>query len=293
LSDLVRPISEEEVVAYERDGVVCLRGVMPGAWLARMEEPVEVAIGHRASVDMTRMARSIESTGGAALADERARRLVEARGAARGRFYGGTDHWRHQPEFRAFAAESPLPEIAAALMRAGKVNLYEDSVLVKEPGTVEPTAFHQDLAYFHVEGDQVCTAWCPLDAVRRDTGAVGFVRGSHRWARTFRPNLFVSTQPIPGTRGEEVPDIHDRSEDFDVVYFDLEPGDVTVHHARTLHGAGANRSTSRRRRAISVRYCGDDARYFLRKGAPLKPHHHGVRDGDILDGEDCPIVWRA
>ena len=61
---------------------------------------------------------------------------------------------------------------------------------------------------------------------------------------------------------------------------------MAVHHARTLHGAFPNAS-SRRRRAVSVRYCGDDARYELRPGAPRKPHHAR----DPLGDPDCPRVW--
>jgi len=59
---------------------------------------------------------------------------------------------------------------------------------------------------------------------------------------------------------------------------------------RTLHGAPPNPSTLRRR-AISIRYCGDDARYRIRPGAPQKSHHRAVCDGDPLGGEDCPQVW--
>ena len=54
-----------------------------------------------------------------------------------------------------------------------------------------------------------------------------------------------------------------------------------------------NRSRDRWRRAISIRYCGDDARYCFRPGAPRKPHHAEVREGDALDHARCPVVWRA
>jgi ectoine hydroxylase-related dioxygenase (phytanoyl-CoA dioxygenase family) len=279
LDQPLRPITEDEIATFERDGVVCLRRVLPESWLTRMHDAVEVAL--RYSTNLSEMARNL--AGGAAAA-----------GAARsGSFVAGIDHWRQQPEFKAFASESPLPAIAAALMRATKVNLYEDSVLVKEPGSIEPTEFHQDLAYFHVEGAQVCTIWCPLDPTTRATGAVGYVRGSHRWQRMFKPNLFVSPMAIPGTEGDDVPDVAADPEKYGIVYFELGPGDVTVHHARTIHGAGPNASTTTRRRAISVRYCGNDARYLLRPGAPRKPHHDRVRNGDVLDCEECPVVWRA
>ena len=286
MRDVRVSVTEAEVAEYERDGVVCLRGVLSSSWLRRMQAATERILEQSGTVDMTEMARSIEASGGRALVDT----TVEP-GAKRGRFYGGTDHWLSDPDFRDFALTSPLPALVAALMRSARVNLYEDSLLVKEPGTVEPTAFHQDLAYFHVEGEQICTCWSPLDPVTEQTGSLQYVRGSHLWRREFRPNLFVSSMPIPGTRGEEVPDIRSRAADYDLVQFDTEPGDVVVHHARTLHGAGGNRSNTLRRRAVSVRYCGADARYRIREGAPMKPHHQHVKDGEVLDQEACPVVW--
>jgi ectoine hydroxylase-related dioxygenase (phytanoyl-CoA dioxygenase family) len=207
----------------------------------------------------------------------------------------GVDHWRSQPEFRTFAADSGLPEVVGALLRARKVNLYEDSVLVKEPGARERTVWHQDLSYFHVDGEQLCTTWVPLDPTDATTGAVRYARGSHRWDAVYRPNLFVSSMPIPGTEGELVPDVDALAEqgDAEVVTFATEPGDVVVHHARTLHAAGGNGSATTRRRAISVRYCGDDARVLVRAGAPKKPYQEHVTDGAIPDSPDCPVVWTA
>ena len=107
-----------------------------------------------------------------------------------------------------------------------------------------------------------------------------FARGSHRWSDLYRPNMFVSNMPMVGTVGEQVPDIDRMAAEGEVelLQFDLGPGDMTVHHARTLHAAGGNLSRDRRRRAIS--------------GAPLKPHHELVNEGDVLDGPDCPLVWQ-
>ena len=285
MTRLVRPITPDEIAAYERDGVVCLRQVMPLAWLERMAAPIEAELAAARSADLSEMARAIEAGGGEILEDA----AIET--ASTGRFIAGTDHWRSNADFRAFATESPLAEIAAALMRSETVHLYEDSLLVKEPGSKERTAYHQDLAYFHVEGEQVCTSWCPLDPVTPETGAVSYVRGSHRWGKVYRPNLFVSRADIPGTLGEPLPPIDEKPEDYDLVQFSLQPGDVTVHHARTLHGAGGNAATSQRRCAISVRYTGDDVRFHRRPGAPTKPHHEGMLDGDALGGEGAPQAW--
>jgi hypothetical protein len=101
--------------------------------------------------------------------------------------------------------------------------------------------------------------------------------------------------PIPGTAGELVPDVDALAAagDAEVLTFTTGPGDVVVHHARTLHAAGGNRSATTRRRAISVRYCGDDARVLVRTGAPLKPYQQHVTDGAVPDSPDCPVVWSA
>lgn len=284
--EALRPIRDDEVAAFWRDGVVCLRGVVPEDWLARMEAPIESELRGARTADLTEMARSIERSGGSALADAR---LPADR--PRGRFFAGTDHWRGSEDFRAFASDSPLPEIAARLLRSQSVNLYEDSLLVKEPGTAEPTAWHQDMGYFHLEGEQVCTFWCPLDAAGPENGAVEYVLGSHLAGTIYRPNLFVSNADIAGSEGAVVPDIDAARDRYEILGFETVPGDLVVHHARTLHGAPGNRSAQLRRRAISVRYCGDDARVHLRRGAPRKPHQDGLRDGTRPGGVDCPRVW--
>lgn len=285
-----RPVTDAEVDTFWRDGVVCLRGVMPHDWLARMAGPVEDALTSEATADLSQMGDDIAAATGATRTVDQD---VHDADGPRGRFAAGTDHWRAQPEFLAFATRSPLGALVASVLRADDVWLYEDSVLVKEPGTEERTAFHQDMAYFHLAGDLVCTTWVPLDQVTAESGAVRYVVGSHRDRTRYRPNLFVTTMAIPGTEGAEVPDYDDDTQvgDARIVSFDTEPGDVVVHHARTIHGAHANASATRRRRAISVRYAGTGTVFSPVPGAPGKPHHDGVIDGAPLDDEHFPRAW--
>jgi ectoine hydroxylase-related dioxygenase (phytanoyl-CoA dioxygenase family) len=285
MAEPVRAVTGDEVEAFWADGVVCLRGVLDPEVVAAMAGPVEDALRAKESTDLSEMGRTLAAAGEDVASD----------GESTGKFVSGVDHWRSQPEFFAFAGGSGLPVVVGALLRATKVNLYEDSVLVKEPGARERTVWHQDLAYFHVDGEQLCTTWVPLDPTDATTGAVRYARGSHRWDAVYRPNLFVSSMPIPGTEGELVPDVDALAAagDAEVVTFATEPGDVVVHHARTLHAAGGNRSSTTRRRAISVRYCGDDARVRVRAGAPKKLYQAHVVDGAVPDSPDCPVVWTA
>ena len=68
-------------------------------------------------------------------------------------------------------------------------------------------------------------------------------------------------------------------------------GDVVVHHARTIHGAHANASATRRRRTISVRYAGTGTVFAPVPGVPAKEHHAGAVPGAALDDDRFPRAW--
>ena len=239
------------------DGACIVRGVVDAPALDRI----------RAAVDA--LADSPELADLGAMAGDR----------SPARFRGGVDHWRTHPEFAAFATEGAIPAVTAAVLGTRRLWLYEDSVLVKDPGSPVSTRWHTDDGYFHVEGDRLATVWVALDPSPREAGALCCVRGSHRDDRRFRPTLFVTDDPIPGTEGDLVPAVD--PDDPRVFGWDLEPGDLTIHHVRTLHAAGPNRGRTPRR-ALSVRYCGDDAVVRVKPGAPGKPGFDAVAPGSPL-----------
>ncbi len=97
--------------------------------------------------------------------------------------------------------------------------------------------------------------WVPVDPVTFENGAMQYWRGSHRDGKLYKPNVFISQSPLPGSEGHDLPDIENNMDDFDIIHFDVQPGDVLVHHYRTIHGTGGNRSRYQVRRAASIRYC--------------------------------------
>ena len=272
-------IDDSSVKDFWSNGFVVLRGVIDPYLVLSMAGPISKAMSSD-STDLSELGSIVAPN--SVLSDPN----VSSKEGS-GRFVAGTGHWVDNKEFANFACASVIPQIVGQILRSDSVWLYEDSVLVKEPNTAEETAFHQDLSYFHVSGEQICTVWVPLDFSSPETGAIRFVKGSHKDLTQYRPNWFVSDEPLPNTEGERVPQIPSEA----VTAPTLSPGDITIHHARTLHGASANHSTDQSRRAISIRYCGDDARYHIREGAPLKSHHETVSNGDILTHEHCPKVW--
>lgn len=270
------PVGEAERRDYRESGVVALRGVLPLELLATLDAPVGRAVaGHPSTADLSAL--------GDALAG------VSDPDTERGRFHSGVDHWLDDDAMRAFAVDSPLPGLVASLLETPALYLYEDSILVKEPGSIEPTVFHQDHPYFSVDGD-VATTWVPLDSVTRESGGMGYVRASHLDDTEWRPNLFVTREPVPGSSGADVPDFHTDPGDADIVWIDARPGDVIIHHARTIHGAGPNRSPTTSRRAVSVRYCGAGTT-FRRRALTPKPHHDTLADGDPVGPPAFPVAW--
>jgi ectoine hydroxylase-related dioxygenase (phytanoyl-CoA dioxygenase family) len=76
-----------------------------------------------------------------------------------------------------------------------------------------------------------------------------------------------------------------------ILEWDLEPGDAVAFAFSTLHGARGNYAASRRR-AFSLRFVGDDARYVERPGPTSPPFPgHGMSSGDELREDWFPVVY--
>jgi len=238
----------------------------------------------------------MSAAGMAIIDDARARQM-----AGRGRFLSIVGGWTVNDGIRRLALESPLGYVAGRLFGARKVNFYDDQLLTKEPGTREYTAFHTDEPYYHLRGDQVSSMWVSPDVVTKDSGAMQYVRGSHRWPSFFKPNAFVTQASLDSLGVADIeehqiplPDIEGHRDEYDIVTIPSEPGDVIVHHSRLVHGSGPNYTADSARRAASLRYAGDDVTYWFHRSAPPQPHHrHSLANGDPIDCEQFPVVWRA
>jgi ectoine hydroxylase-related dioxygenase (phytanoyl-CoA dioxygenase family) len=263
-----RPVAVDEIARYESDGVVCLRRIFDIAWIEFLRDAVETVMA-TPGVD----------------AEE-----YTARGAS-GRFFGDLDLWKREPAFCHYVMCSPAAEIAGAIMRSEKINIFYDQLLVKEPQTRERTPWHQDQPYWAVEGRQVCSIWLPLDIVPRET-CVEFVKGSHNW-EAHCPQHFADGTPYRDTGLPELPDIDANRASYDIASWALEPGDCLIFQAMIVHGAAGNASSTDRRRALSTRWTGDDARYIRRAGEVAIPRADpGLASGTPMDSAAFPVIWR-
>jgi ectoine hydroxylase-related dioxygenase (phytanoyl-CoA dioxygenase family) len=255
--------------AFQRDGVVPLRGVLTEDEVARLAEGVE------------RNLRELSPLG-----------MNATRPGEPGAFVEDFRNWHRIPEYAEVIGGSALPRIAAELMGSSTVRLFHDHLLVKEAGTLDRSPWHQDQPYYCIDGRQTVSFWIPLDPVARPS-TLEFVAGSHAEGRWYMPRSFVQGTPMVFDEGalEEVPDVDADPAAFDVVGWALAPGDAVAFDMLTLHAAAGSPT---RRRAFSVRMVGDDVRWAPRPHRTSPPFDEldGVlAAGDPLDHELFPVLW--
>ena len=317
-------LSRKDLKAFRRDGVVCLRGVIKPEEIEAMREDVASqmsALGSsQTAYDLDSLARQVwaqrngtsDETIDVGQADrfdisdlqmildydEDARPIRESSLSAKvgeeegGMFFYDIAGWRMHQGIRAAALDSALPSLCAQLLESDTLNFWEDTTFVKAPGTAQQTSFHQDYAYFQISGRQCCIVWIPLDEVSGEMGRMEYVRGSHHWEEIYAPNILISQSPHPLSPYDPLPDVEGNREDYDIISFDVEPGDVIVHHVMTVHGSRGNLTRDRVRRAMSFRYTGDDITYCDRPGAMVQPYVlDKPGEGEALYTRDYPLVW--
>ncbi|NPT53895.1 phytanoyl-CoA dioxygenase family protein [Paraburkholderia elongata] len=258
-------ITEDQVSAFARDGAICLRGIFAD-WVPTLAAGIE---------------RNMKEPGiyGSDIASGKP-----------GKFFDDYCNWQRIPEFRDAVMNSPAAAVAAKVMGSKTAQFFHDHVLVKEAGTQKATPWHQDIPYYFLSGEQSVSFWIPVDPVKEAT--LRLVAGSHRWSKMIRPVHWVDDSSFYGGEDKyrDVPD-PDNEEGTRVLEWEMEPGDAVLFNFRTAHGARGNTTTARRR-VISLRWIGDDARYASRPGKTSPPFPgHGMADGDRLREDWFPVVW--
>lgn len=261
-------IDAETIRTYREDGAAAVRGVFDREWIAVLREGVEAAIAAPGPV-----AKDYAAEG-------------------EGSFF--TDHHmflRFEP-FRRFLFDSPAAAIAAALTGSRTICLYDEHLLIKEPGTVNPTYWHHDLPYFRIRGDQICSLWVPLDPVTVETGAMRFVTGSHRWGKYFQPIRIGLGEVAEGAQEFDgpAPDIDADPDRYPTVCYELEPGDCVAFHGLTLHSARGNSSPTARRRAVAYRFTGDDITWQPGAYTPIGLNPPGLVEGGPIECDQFPRI---
>ncbi len=240
-------VTEDVQAAYDRDGVVMISGLLHPEWLLLIELGL--------------------------------RRVMANAGQQKHLFYEGEEgefvetirNTEVTPELQRLVYDSPVADVIGRLIGSENIWLYSDEFFVKEGGNCGRTPWHQDTPYWPIGGDQIASMWISLDPLPA-AECLEYVAGSHLGTTYdgFSPSR-VNEDPTLPHYGEDfppLPDIEADRDGFEIVSWDIEPGDVIVAHPSVLHGGGPT-GPAGRRRALTVRCYGDDIVYASRP--PTRP----------------------
>ena len=119
---------------------------------------------------------------------------------------------------------------------------------VKNPGDRMRVTWHQDSTYWGLSKPDIVTAWVALTPSTVESGCMRVIPGSHLKDQLPHRDSFAKDNLL--SRGQEVQvEVNDRLA-VDVI---LEPGQMSLHHVRLIHGSEPNRAVHRRI-GYAVRY---------------------------------------
>lgn len=240
-------ITPELVDQFNRDGVVMLPQALHPEWLLA----IELALG----------------------------RIMGDAGQTKHKFFEGlpgefTETIRNfdvAPELQRMIYDSPVADIIGAIIGSENIWYYSDEFFVKQGGACERTPWHQDTPYWPLEGKQIASAWISLDPLPKSE-CLEYVAGTHLGPMFdgFSPPDVAEDPTLPhyGEDLPRLPDIEADRDAFNIVSWDITPGDVIIAHPSVLHGGGPT-SVNSQRRAITIRCYGDDIVFATRP--PTRP----------------------
>lgn len=136
---------------------------------------------------------------------------------------------------------------------------WTSNFFIKEARNPAYVSWHQDSTYWGLSKPDVVTAWVALSPSNRSNGAMEVIPGTHLMDQIPHRDTFAKENLL--SRGQEVAvDVDARRS----VMLELEPGEISLHHVRLVHGSAPNPSDDRRI-GYAIRYIPTDVRQIADK----------------------------
>src|SRR5690242_13092958 len=189
--------------------------------------------------------------------------------------------WRVMPGFHDLLWNLAFLVPASQLL-GGALRFWHDQLFCKPARHGGVVAWHQDYSYWTRTTPLAhLTCWIGLDDSTRENGCLHYVPGSHKWPDLPKPVLAGGLEESRRSLPEEL------QEKFQPVAVEMKKGEASFHHARTMHGSGAN-DTPRPRRATVINVFLDgvmsNANEPLLEGVPVIPR------GEKMGGQFFPLL---
>jgi ectoine hydroxylase-related dioxygenase (phytanoyl-CoA dioxygenase family) len=210
---------------FDTHGWLVLRGAVAGAALIRITETIDGLVQARGASETARV-------------DNHGKSIWQIPGLCRQNDALLTDIVRG------------LGELASDLMRADRIQLLQDTLIVKPPRIGASVELHQDYTYIgFMEPANAISLRLSLTPSTVDTGCMYVIDRSHRWGlngplSVFSPQLHAGiAERLPGHLRARV--------DTDRIPLELAAGDVSIHHCLTHHGSFENTSDTLQRTIVT------------------------------------------
>ena len=125
---------------------------------------------------------------------------------------------------------------------------WNSNFFIKEAATPSFVSWHQDSTYWGLSSADVVTAWVALTPSNLANGAMAVIPGSQTLDQAPHRDTFDRNNLL--TRGQEIAVAVDEAAAVPLV---LEPGEMSLHHVRLVHGSPPNPSPDRRI-GFAIRY---------------------------------------
>ena len=163
----------------------------------------------------------------------------------------------------------------------GNLLCWTTNFFIKEANDPAFVSWHQDSTYWGLSRPDVVTAWVALSTSNRANGAMEVMPKTHLLDQiphrdTFSPNNLL-------TRGQEVAVAVDPAA---AQAIELQPGEMSLHHVRLIHGSPPNTSPERRI-GFAIRYIPTDVRQI--EGEDSATLVRGVDDYRTFEHEPRPL----
>ena len=132
--------------------------------------------------------------------------------------------------------------------------VWSSGFFSKKPHDPSYVSWHQDSTYWGLEPPDIVSAWIAFTPSRRANGCMRVVPGTHTLGQIAHVDSFADSNLL--SRGQEVQVDVDEA---DAVDLELEPGEMSLHHVRIVHGSNPN-PTDLPRIGYVVRYIATSCR---------------------------------
>lgn len=177
------------------------------------------------------------------------RALLERHEAEHGRLRGPLRHKSHLL-FTWLDQLIRTPAILDAVESLIGPNIlaWGSSFFVKEQQDSSYVSWHQDSTYWGLQPPNIVTAWVALSESTVENGAMRVIPDTHKLDQIGHRDTFAEGNLL--SRGQEVEVEVDASRAATLV---LQPGEMSLHHVRLIHGSDPNPS-NKRRIGFAIRY---------------------------------------